>query len=644
MAGDDINYRRFFNINDLAGLRIELPDVFEHAHRLVARLLRDGALDGLRIDHIDGLLDPAEYLQRLRALALQADGASRPFWLYVEKILGRDEKLRTDWPVEGTTGYEFANLTLRLLTAPAGESALTRAYEEFSGETQPFDAIVRESKIRIMRNEMASELNVLARDAARVARQHPRTADFTRNILRRALRETIACFPVYRTYLDPRGPIPPTDRGYIVQAIQRARGHERDLDPSVFDFLDALLTGDLVAAPRSGYSRHAAVRCAMKFQQFSGPVMAKGLEDTAFYRYNRLVSHNEVGGNPATLAVSIDEFHAASASRLRLSPHGLLATATHDTKRGEDVRMRLAVLAEMPDEWREHVVRWHGSVAAESAALDDRNLEYLLFQTLVGTWPAASPDREALDAYQKRIEAALIKSAREARAHTSWSAPNQGFETALQALIAAVFGSSVLRADLADFAARVAEAGARNSLVQLVLKLTTPGVPDMYQGTELWDLSLVDPDNRRPVDYARRATLLRETHSSWQRDPEATVRRLGAAWQDGAIKLLITAVLLAQRRDHAGLFAQGTYLALDVPAPLGAFMRQTPDESLLVVFARHPVAHAKPAGRLRLPKGAKSWRNLLTGNTLGTEFDFSAASAGLPVLVGASYPDVAADL
>jgi (1->4)-alpha-D-glucan 1-alpha-D-glucosylmutase len=637
VAGDDINYRRFFNINDLAGLRIELPEVFEHAHRLVARLLREGVLDGLRIDHIDGLLDPAEYLQRLRALALQPDGASRPFHLHVEKILARDEELRPDWPVEGTTGYEFANLTLRLLTHPDGESALARAYEEHGGERQPFAAIVRESKIRIMRNEMASELNVLARDCARVARQHPRTADFTRNVLRRGMREIIACFPVYRTYLDPRHPMTDTDRRYFAQAIARARRHERDIDPSVFDFLEALLTGDLVAEPRSGYSRHAALRCAMKFQQLSGPVMAKGLEDTAFYRYHRLVSHNEVGGDPAILSAPLEEFHAANLRRARVSPQGLLATATHDTKRGEDVRMRLAALAELPQEWSAVVHEWRRQLAAQSEALGDRNLEYLMYQTLVGTWPVEAMNAEQRGAYQARIQATLTKSAREARAHTSWSAPNEAFEGALTMLIDALFASTELRDSVQEFALRLAAAGARNSLVQLVLKLTAPGVPDVYQGTELWDSSMVDPDNRRPVDFEHRQALLSDLLAEWRQAPAATLRRLAERWQDGALKLLTLALLLEHRREHPALYAQGSYRAIDAPAPFGAYAREFAGETLMVTFARWPLAHAGASVHGQLPNGAGTWRNLLTGEILAAELDFAAASAGLPVIVAASY-------
>jgi (1->4)-alpha-D-glucan 1-alpha-D-glucosylmutase len=630
VAGDDINYRRFFNINDLAGLRIELPEVFEHAHRLVVRLLREGAIAGLRIDHIDGLLDPTEYLRRLRALALQPDGASRPFYLIVEKILARDEALRRDWPVEGTTGYEFANLVLRVLTHPGGEEALSRAYVEHAGERQPFAEMVRESKIRILRNEMASELNVLARDAARVARQNTRTADFTRNILRRAIRQTIACFPVYRTYLDASGELAPEDRARVMAALSKARIYERDVDPSVFDFLEMLLSGDLAAAPRSGFSRHAALRCAMKFQQLSGPVMAKGLEDTAFYRYNRLISHNEVGGDPASLAASPEEFHAANAERARRMPHGLLATATHDTKRGEDVRTRLAVLAEMPEEWSRYVSEWRRTLARHSEALNDRNLEYLLYQTLLGSWPLEPMNQQALATYGARIEAALVKSAREARANTSWSAPNDGFERALKDLIGAALASRAFRASFEPLAARVAVAGARNGLVQTVLKLTVPGVPDIYQGTELWDFALVDPDNRRPVDFGARATALEAALVEWRRDPAGTVGRKWQNWPTGEIKLLTIAVLLEHRRQHAALYESVAYRPIECAGAFAGFVRESDTLALAVIFSRYPLSDTADTVA---PPDSGSWRNVLTHESVFATGPAPWALQDLPFLV-----------
>jgi (1->4)-alpha-D-glucan 1-alpha-D-glucosylmutase len=621
VAGDDINYRRFFNVNDLAGIRVELPEVFEHTHRLVARLLREGVLDGLRIDHIDGLLDPAQYLGRLRALALDRAGGARPFHLVVEKILGRRERLRPEWQVEGTTGYEFGNEVLRVLTDARGGAALDRAWREFTGERATFEEMVRDCKLYILDNEMASELNVLARDTGRLARQNSRTADFTRRILQRALRATVACFPVYRTYLDASGELADVDREHILSALGEARRLERDLDPSVFDFLEHLLTGALVAAPRSGFSRSAAIRCAMKFQQLTGPVMAKGLEDTAFYRFNRLISHNEVGGDPEWLGSTFEDFHAANLERARLHPHGMLGTSTHDTKRGEDVRMRLATLAEMPEEWLSLVRRWSGILAAEGPALGDPNLEYFFYQTLIGSLPceaAADIDGD----YRERVQAAMRKAAREARVHTTWARPDQDFEGRLATFIDAAFRSRVFLDSFLPVHQRVAEAGMANSLVQTVLKLTLPGVPDVYQGAELWDLSLVDPDNRRPVDYARRQALLRQVLDDWAGDALATLGDCAAHWRDGRIKMLITILLLRTRAANEDPF-QGTYLPLEVRGDggcVGAFARGGTRAQLAVAFARFPLTRSRGSGwrdaRIALPVSAGPWTNVLTHETV----------------------------
>src|SRR5215471_4584150 len=400
VAAEEINYRRFFNINELAGLRMELPELFERTHRLVFKLIECGDVQGLRIDHVDGLLDPKGYLMRL------GEQAPVPFYLVVEKILARHEALREDWPVAGTTGYEFANLVLDLLVHPSGEEGLTQAYADFVGSHRTFDQIVYDCKIRVMLNEMASELNVLARDAGRLARQNPRTADFTRNILHRALKEIIACFPVYRTYVDGNARPTEADTRDMDWAVAHARRNEPELDPSVFDFLHRLLTTDLVAQPRSGFSRQSAIRFAMRVQQYSGPVMAKGLEDTAYYRFNRFVALNEVGGHPDHFGVSLGAFHRANAQRAERWPHAMLATSTHDTKRGEDARARLAVLSEMPEEWARQVQTWSRLLRArrgdvEGTGPPDRNDEYLFYQLLLGAWPVdltgvASPEPEKM--------------------------------------------------------------------------------------------------------------------------------------------------------------------------------------------------------------------------------------------------------
>jgi (1->4)-alpha-D-glucan 1-alpha-D-glucosylmutase len=636
VAADDINYRRFFNINDLAGIRVEVPEVFDDVHRLLFRLLREGVLDGVRIDHIDGLLDPKAYLQRLRREALnggQPGRGSDPYYLVVEKILARHESLREDWPVQGTTGYTFANKVLGLLLDPAAEERLTRAYVEFTGEERAFQDIVHESKIRITENEMASELNVLARDAARVAQQNPHTADFTHNILRRALQEIIACFPVYRTYIDMEGKPTPADRRDLDWALAQARRNQTDLDPSVFDFLYSLISGDLVSQPRSGFSRHTVLRCAMKLQQYSGPVMAKGLEDTAFYRYNRFLALNEVGGNPDQFGMSIREFHKANVQRAKYWPHAMLTTSTHDTKRGEDARARLAAIAELPDEWAQQVLVWSRILRAgrgdiEGAAPPDPNDEYVFYQLLVASWPLELRNGQlsanGLRPYVDRIKGAMVKSIRERKVHSTWAAPNLAYEDAVMSFVEAALNPDQSGAFLGvflPFLEPVAALGMHNSLSQLVLKLTAPGVPDIYQGADLWDFSLVDPDNRRPVDYTIRVQLLDEILRGFERDKLDTMRRLLQHWRDGGIKMAITAALLSFRRQHQRLFELGAYepvLAEGAQADrVYAYVRRDEESTLLTAIQRFPgrAASGWTDTVITLPDdGATAqWVDILTG-------------------------------
>jgi (1->4)-alpha-D-glucan 1-alpha-D-glucosylmutase len=595
VAADDINYRRFFNINDLAGIRMELPELFEHAHALVFRLLDEDILDGLRLDHVDGLLDPKAYCLRLRA------AAPRPFYLVVEKILAAHESLREDWEVDGTTGYEFANLVTGLLIEPAGEEPLTRFYQEFTGQREAFGDIVRDCKLQIMENEMASELNVLAREAARVARSNPRTADFTNNVIQRALKQIIAVFPVYRTYVGADGAATDADRRDIDWAVAQARRRDPALDPTVFDFLHDLLTCDLVAEPRSGFSRVAVVRVAMRAQQYSGPVMAKGLEDTAFYRYNRMLALNEVGGHPDVFRVTSPAFHHANRQRARTTPHAMLSTSTHDTKRGEDARARLAVLAEVPDEWAQQVSLWNRMLRARHAGSSeevppDRNDEYAFYQLLLGAWPPdllrGHLDPAGIDAFRPRIEGAMLKTMREAKVHTTWAAPNGVYEDAVLGFIRSALDTSRTNVFLDSFSAfvdRVAPLGVRNSLVQTVLKLTVPGIPDIYQGAELWDFSLVDPDNRRPVDYAVRKELLGRTPSAACTEALPTLLE---TWQDGRIKLELISILLRFRQRHPQMCGEGSYEALTAEGPAAdricAFARRCDGDVIIVAVSLFP--------------------------------------------------------
>ncbi len=656
VAADDINYRRFFNVNELAGIRMELPEVFDHAHKLVFQLMEDGTVEGLRIDHVDGLLNPKEYLERLRASIVTPQG--EPFYLVVEKILASHEGLREDWPVQGTTGYEFTNLVLGVLIDAAGEEAFTRIYSSFTGETKPFAEIVRDSKLLIMRNQMSSELNTLAYEAARVARHQPRTADFTHNILRRAIREIVACFPVYRTYVDNKGEATEDDLRDLDWAVKQARASETNVDPSVFEFLRKMLSGELVANGGNGFSRHAVLRCAMKLQQYSGPVMAKGLEDTAFYRYNRFVALNEVGGHPDHFGVPLSAFHKANASRLKRWPDTMLATSTHDTKRGEDTRARLAVLSEMPEEWVRQVQSWSKILRArradiEATAPPDRNDEYLFYQLLVGSWPTELIGTDVLEAsalttYTERLKGAMLKSMREAKLHTTWSSPNKDYEDAVLAFVGDALSadrSSAFLAAFLPFEERIARLGVHNSLAQTTLKLTVPGVPDIYQGAELWDLSLVDPDNRRPVDFELRNRLLAELETSSCRK-ELSIQGLKDRWKDGAIKLFVASRILSLRRDNSDLFARGDYEALSPSggkaASICAFARRLGLACVLVAVARFPAQMEQEftwcGTTIPVPAGAEanSWLNILTGAEVPVsngELSAGIAFSELPVAV-----------
>ncbi|MBP2230544.1 (1-_4)-alpha-D-glucan 1-alpha-D-glucosylmutase [Azospirillum agricola] len=628
VAADDINYRRFFNINELAGLRMDEPDLFDIAHRLVLRLVEDGTLDGIRIDHIDGLIDPKGYCQRLIA------ASPKPFYLVVEKILARHERLREDWPIDGTTGYEFATLMGGLFVDPKGEAAFDRLYSGFIGRSDRFEDVVRLSKIRIMESEMASELHVLARKAARIARSNPATADFTSNILHHALKETIARFPVYRTYVD--GGVPSDlDRRDIDWAVSQARKAEQGPDGSVYDFVQRLLTTDLVAAPRSGYSHRQVTRFAMRFQQYSGPVMAKGLEDTAFYRYNRLVALNEVGGHPEHFGVSPAAFHRANQDRARNWPGNMLASTTHDTKRGEDTRARLYTLSEMPEEWERQIQTWSRLLRArrgdvEGTAPPDRNDEYLFYQLILGAWPveltglaADRLDPAAMAAFAERIVGAMTKSMREAKVHSTWAAPNEAYESAVIGFIHDALDVSRRNAFLdafLPFQASVARLGMVNGLSQTLLKLTSPGVPDLYQGCELWHLSLVDPDNRLPVDYGIRRRLLGEVEAALE---QGTTPALLDRWTDGAVKLAVTRGTLALRAEKPDLFAAGDYVPLEATGDKAehvvAFARKAGNDAVVVAVPRLVGALGEEPDwsntAIPLPRGA-CWHNVLTGRAV----------------------------
>jgi (1->4)-alpha-D-glucan 1-alpha-D-glucosylmutase len=593
VASDDINYRRFFDVNDLAALRMENEAVFEATHRLTFELVRAGKVDGLRIDHPDGLNDPAQYFRRLQSAAQIEASPTRtgttPLALYVvvEKITASFEGLPRDWPVHGTTGYNFANTVNGLLVDSRAKGRMDRIYRNFIIDYVEWADSAYDSRILILRTALAAELNVLANQLTRIALADRRTRDFTLSNLRRAITEVIACFPVYRTYVADGAS--DEDRRYVDWALAAARRRSASTDPALFEFLRAVLLADASAVPEAPPD---AVRAfAMKFQQVTSPVTAKGVEDTALYRFNRLVSLNEVGGEPEHFGLSVRAFHADCRHRAERWPHEMLATSTHDTKRSEDVRARIDVLSEVPGLWRASLQRWSRMNRGRRRIVDDLpapgpHAEYLLYQTLLGTWPLEAMDDDALAAYRERIEQYMIKATREGKRRTSWANPNAAYEDALLQFVRLSLDrreGNPFPDEVATTARKLAGFGFVNSLTQTLLKLTTPGVPDIYQGNELWDFSLVDPDNRRPVDYARRQRMLRELASA---DPSGMLDGV----EDGRAKLYLTWKTLQFRRDHEVLFRDGTYLPLrtsgEHAAHLCAFMRKHAEEMAIVVVPR----------------------------------------------------------
>ena len=586
LASSDINYRRFFDINTLAGLRVENAMTFEAAHRLVRQLIAEGKLHGLRLDHIDGLRDPAQYFQRLRRLVREARNAAGPFYVAIEKILGEGEKLHSFAGVHGTTGYEWMNAITHVLVDAKGLEALSEIWRQISGTPPRLVPIVREAKRRVLRTLLTSEFTVLARLLARIGNGHYSSRDYSADSLRQALELYVMHFPVYRTYLTATGPTA-HDRELISQTIERARAEWFAADEGIFDFIRDAITMDLLRPDRPPHSAPRVRRFAFKLQQFTGPLMAKSLEDTAFYRYHRLLALNEVGGDPSASGLSVAAFHDKMQLRAREWPHGMTATATHDTKRGEDARARLAALTEISGEWTSTVAKWKVSNALHLVTQGEMRApsvtaEYMLYQALLGAWPLKAADQE----FAERIQAYALKAAREGKEETSWLNPNEPYETGLRTFIARILDRSV-SAEFLDsldaFARRVALLGALNSLSQLVLKVTLPGVPDFYQGTEFWDLSLVDPDNRRLVDFAERASVLPKLRSP---DWESLTRN----WQNGHLKLALTAHLLKLRTERADLFRDGDYQPLEVRGPhrdhVIAFARRRGSQAAIIAVAR----------------------------------------------------------
>jgi (1->4)-alpha-D-glucan 1-alpha-D-glucosylmutase len=593
-AAKEINYRRFFDVTEMVALKMELPEVFRETHQLVFAWLANGQITGLRIDHPDGLWDPKQYLERLQK--------DQPLYVVVEKILCGEEQLPTDWPVDGTTGYDFLNRVNRLFVDRNHAAAFDGLYRDFIGNDAKFDDIVYRSRKQVLERAFGSELNSLTHRLADLAARAQGGKDRTLAQLRSALEEIIANFPVYRTYItENAATVSEQDRAVIRNAVKSAREHAgKNVESSAFDFVERLLLLENSGKLDEAETRKAR-EFAMKLQQLTGPAMAKGLEDTAFYRFNRLISLNEVGGEPGKFGVSCEEFHKANATMAKNWPHTLLASATHDTKRGEDMRARLNVLSEMPAEWWEAVARWAQmnrgkKIAVESVAAPSANDEYLLYQSLVGAWPGDLSDREALDSFRARVTAFMLKAVKEAKVNTSWTEPNAAYEKALQQFIERVLesaGEKLFVDELQRFARRVAFFGRFNSLSQTLLKITSPGVPDFYQGAELWDLNLVDPDNRRPVDYESRQKTLAELKSDFERVADAAGDFFSALLRDekpGAMKLFLIWRALNFRRVQRELFDSGEYTPLSAAGEqrehVCAFARTLKERTIVVVVPR----------------------------------------------------------
>jgi (1->4)-alpha-D-glucan 1-alpha-D-glucosylmutase len=535
-AAEELNYRRFFDIASLAGLRVEDPLVFADTHRLILGLVRDGVVGGLRVDHVDGLTDPAGYLERLR----EATGGA---YVVVEKILEPGETLPTSWPVAGTSGYDFLNTVNQVFTDPAGEAAMRACYARFTAESADYGDVVHAAKLQVMRDSLAAEVERLTSLLARVCDGHRRVRDYTRRQLRDALHELIAAFPVYRGYAYPGRPVSQADAGHVAAAVAAALRRQPSLDAELAGFIGELLTGAHPGGSEADFMLH--------FAQVSAPVMAKGAEDTAFYRYLPLASLCEVGGDPGRFGRPVEDFHQAMSDAARHWPESMLTLATHDTKRSGDVRARLSLLAEMPEAWEQAAGRWaRRNERYKRNGWPDRNAEYLLYQTLVGAWP--------IDA--ARAAEYMAKAVREAKVRTSWTDPDPGYDEALSAFVAAVLADREFVADLESFLAtrRLVELGRVSSLAQMTLLLTCPGIPDLYQGSEVWDLSLVDPDNRRPVDFTARALLLDALAGA---GPEAALARA----DEGGPKLWLIHRLLGHRQRCPDAYGSGSgYQALPV--------------------------------------------------------------------------------
>ena len=667
VSAQEINYRRFFDINELVGLRMEDPRVFGATHRLLRGLLADGSIAGLRIDHPDGLLNPVQYFTRVQMLyaASQCIGAEprpplaengievevqelfghhdwvgdrAPLYVVAEKILQRGEHLPHDWPVDGTVGYDFTNLVNGIFIERNNERAFTHLYRRFVGGPVDVELMIYQAKKLVMAEALSSELTVLSHMLDEISSGDRRARDFTRASLTDAIRETIACFPVYRTYIDERGNVPERDRLYINEAIIRAKRRNPGTSSALFDFLRDILLLKTNASTITADDYRKRLSFTLKFQQLTGPVMAKGLEDTVCYSYNRLISVNEVGGSPREFGVPVEEFHRGNLERGDRWRYSMLTTSTHDTKRSEDVRARINVLSEMPRTWATEVMRWRRANRSSKRTLPDGrvvpdfNEEYFLYQTLVGAWPLRMRTAQERDVFTRRIQQSMTKAVHEAKINLSWVNPDQEYVEALEEFVARILTPGKRNQFLAQieaFVPQIAYFGAINSLAQTLLRIAAPGVPDMYQGNELWDFSLVDPDNRRPVDFELRRQLLQDLSTRpAELNLPALCQELLESWPDGRLKLWTASRALQFRRQHANLFQSGSYLPLDGIGEhqnhVVAFAREYNGEiavaaaprlafTLMKGQPRPPLGEAWGETQLELPAGSGDFVNVFTG-------------------------------
>jgi (1->4)-alpha-D-glucan 1-alpha-D-glucosylmutase len=584
----ELPYRRFFDVNTLVALRMEDPQVFADTHALILNWLHHGVLDGIRVDHPDGLRDPRRYFERLRKEAENV-------WIVAEKILEPGEPFRTEWRIDGTTGYQFLNQAGALLVNPESEADFNAIYSDFTGRSVDYAATCRDKKHRVLRQLLGSDVNRLTSLFLEICESHRNHRDYTRDDAIRAIRESVACFPVYRTYVVPeREEITGDDIRYIEEAIELSKANRAELDSDLFDFLRDILLLRVRGALETEF--------VMRFQQFTGPAMAKGVEDTAFYTYNRLIALNEVGGDPGRFGICPQTFHRFCQQSHAVRPRTMLSSSTHDTKRSEDVRARISVLSEIPDRWRAALERWSAmNEKYKTEEMPDRNTEYFLYQTLIGAWPIGTG----------RLLPYMEKACREAKSQTSWHAPNEAFETATRQFIEAIYKDAQFLEDFKSFLEPLIQPGRINSLSQLLLKLTAPGIPDIYQGSELWDLSLVDPDNRRPVDYDLRRRLLSEI-------PHLSVEEVWNRMDEGLPKLWTIHHALRVRHEYPAAFDErGVYTPLHAAGTKAAHLvSYKRGEAIIAVVPRLLIKLGGDWAGTVIDVPSGRWRNRLTNAEL----------------------------